>query len=91
MTAVANGVVKSQSSARWLVLSILFSNHSDRFVTVDSYEVACSRGQRLFSDVGFRIDPRGEVSRTCNLDPIPLDDLAKDDFRVAIRGSRYTQ
>ena len=67
---------------------MLFSNGADRAVTVDSYEVIWPRGHKLISDIGLRIGPRGEVSRTCAINLITLDGLTKDDFRVDIRSSR---
>ena len=88
MTGVVRGFRTSLTSVPAVGVSMVFSNHADRVVTVDSYEVIWPRGHKLISDIRLPIAPRGEVSRTCNIDLITLDGLTKDDFRVDIRGSR---
>jgi hypothetical protein len=88
VTAAVRGFTTSLTSVQALEVSILFSNHADRIVTVDSYEVIWPRGHKLIADIWLPVGPRSQVSRTCNIDLIALDGLTKDDFRVDIHGSR---
>ena len=88
MTAVVRDFTTSLTSVPYLGVKIEFSNHSDRAITVDSYQVVWPRGHVAVSDIKLRLDPQGSASRTCNLDLVILDGLTKDDFRVDVLGSR---
>ena len=88
MTAVVRSLTTSPTSVPYLRATIEFSNHSDRTITVDSYQVVWPHGHVVVPAVKLRLASLGAEVRTCNLDIVGADGLSTDSFRIDVLGSR---
>jgi hypothetical protein len=92
VTAFVSAVTWGRESGIAVTLEMPFSNHLDREVTVDSYQIAWQGGHEVISGVDFSIAPRGSDTRQCSIPALPekfvkLPEMTlpnRDEFRVDV-------